>query len=144
MRKYIPLETEGTQVIVYAQHEAVRWDTDYVSPEHFLLGLLHDPACRACRVLTNLGVDVDRLRRQIEARLVAGPGRQEARLHLTQQSILVADLWPEEAVRVNSERIRTEHQFLALIRRAQGVVAEVLAEQGIEEQLFRAQAMRLE
>jgi ATP-dependent Clp protease ATP-binding subunit ClpA len=90
-----------------------------------------------------MGVNTEELRQQTEERLVAGPGRKNPRLHLTEQSQRIADLWPQEATRSGAGLIGTEHQFLALIRRAEGVVAEVIALQGISEETFRAQVAAL-
>jgi ATP-dependent Clp protease ATP-binding subunit ClpC len=50
--------------VVQAQEEAKRLEHNYIGPEHLLLGLIRAGDDVAARVLTELGVDLDRAREQ--------------------------------------------------------------------------------
>src|SRR5438876_9007040 len=59
--------TERAQrVILIAQEEAKRLNHDYVGTEHILLGLIALGEGVAAQVLANLGVDLRRVRAEIE------------------------------------------------------------------------------
>ena len=59
--------TERAQrVILIAQEEAKRLNHDYVGTEHILLGLIALGEGVAAQVLANLGVDLRRVRSEIE------------------------------------------------------------------------------
>ncbi len=57
------------KVIVQAQEESSRLRHDYVSTEHVLLGLVRESEGVAARVLSNLDVDPDAVRREVIKRL---------------------------------------------------------------------------
>ena len=64
--------TERAQrVILIAQEEAKRLNHDYVGTEHLLLGLIALGEGVAAQVLANLGVDLRRVRSEIEK--IVGP-----------------------------------------------------------------------
>ncbi len=62
---YIPSLSDSKKVLTFAAEESKRLGHDYVGTWHLLLGLLHDDAGIAARVLTNLGVDLGRTRDEV-------------------------------------------------------------------------------
>jgi hypothetical protein len=67
-----PFTARAKKVLELSAREAAVSGHRCVSPKHLLLGLLRDGHGLACRVLTNLGVDLDRLRRATLTALDAG------------------------------------------------------------------------
>lgn len=61
------------KVIAYAQEEARRLNHNVVGTEHLLLGLIREGEGVAARALANLGIDVSKVRSQVEAMIGAGP-----------------------------------------------------------------------
>ena len=53
------------KVVVLAQDEARHFNHNYIGTEHLLLGLLREDEGVAARVLSNLDVDPDKVRRQV-------------------------------------------------------------------------------
>ena len=53
-------------VISYSREEALRLGHDYIGTEHFLLGIIRDGDGLAVRILKNLNVNLDELRKYIE------------------------------------------------------------------------------
>lgn len=53
------------KVVVLAQDEAARFGHDYIGSDHILLGLVRGNEGIAARVLSNLGVDPTRVRREV-------------------------------------------------------------------------------
>lgn len=65
------LTSKAKKVIeLYAQEEAKRLNHDMVTPEHILLGLLHESEALATRVLMRLKIDLDRLKLELESAMV--------------------------------------------------------------------------
>ena len=60
------------KILVLAKEEARRFNHDYIGTEHILLGLLHEGEGVACAVLQNLGIDLERLRMEIEKLISPG------------------------------------------------------------------------
>jgi len=57
------------RVFTLAQDEAVRWGVNYIGTEHILLGLLREDESIASRVLAELNIDPDKIRKQVVALL---------------------------------------------------------------------------
>ena len=67
-----PFTPRVNKVLQYAPREAAQLGHDYVSTEHVLLGLIREGEGVAARVLSNLGVDPDEVRRGIIRKLSGG------------------------------------------------------------------------
>ena len=67
-----PFTPRVSRMLQQALLEAEQLDHDYVGTEHVLLGLTNETEGVAARVLRNLGVDPDALRREIVERLPDG------------------------------------------------------------------------
>src|ERR687896_569011 len=65
------------KVVVLAQEEARHFRHNYIGTEHLLLGLVRESEGVAARVLSNLDVDPDKVRREVVRRL--GGGRSRSR-----------------------------------------------------------------
>ncbi|MGB9797778.1 MAG: Clp protease N-terminal domain-containing protein, partial [bacterium] len=61
------------KIIRYAQDEAQRLGDSYVGTEHLLLAITRDADCVAARVLERMGINLSRLRAEIERELKANP-----------------------------------------------------------------------
>jgi ATP-dependent Clp protease ATP-binding subunit ClpC len=53
-------------VVKLSQEEAIRLGHDYIGTEHLLLGLIREGEGVAVKVLKNLGVELEKLKRTIE------------------------------------------------------------------------------
>src|ERR687893_1048204 len=63
------------KVVVLALREALQLGHNYIGTEHILLGLVRESEGVAARVLSNLDVDPDKVRREVVRRLGGGRGR---------------------------------------------------------------------
>jgi len=60
-------QTEHTKnVIHYAVEEARTLRHNYIGTEHLLLGLMRDSEAASARILTNLGLNLDALRKEVQ------------------------------------------------------------------------------
>ena len=68
------------KVMAYAHQEAHRFNHDCIGPEHILLGLIREGTGLAAAVVRNLGVDVQKVRLDIEKMMRRSPNAQTQRL----------------------------------------------------------------
>lgn len=71
-----PFAPCAKKVLELALSEAVQIRHSYIGTEHILLGLMQKPKGAATRVLSNLGVDLDGVRREVVRALCAGRARR--------------------------------------------------------------------
>jgi ATP-dependent Clp protease ATP-binding subunit ClpA len=132
------------QVLTRAQEEAERSHHSYIGTEHLLLGLLRVEDGEAAKILNNLGVEINRVRSTIESVL----GRNE---RLIIQQIIptsrvkkVIELAFEEARRMGTNYVGTEHLLLGLLVEGEGIAAHVLDDLGATLKKVRSEIDRLQ
>lgn len=130
------------RALVAAQEEAQRLNHNYIGPEHLLLGLIRDGKDIACKVLTNLGLDLSELRKVIEFLLVSGKKPLAAEIGLSDQGKRVIELSIDEARRLGHNYIGTEHLLLAILLEG-GVVAGVLQNLNVTLEKARAETVKV-
>jgi ATP-dependent Clp protease ATP-binding subunit ClpC len=132
------------RVVVLAQEEARMLEHDYIGTEHLLLGLIHEGEGVAAKALRALDVDLDTLRREVEA--LVGRGQQPMpgqHIPFTPQAKKVLELALRESVQLGHDYIGTEHLLLGLVREGEGPAAQVLQQRGIELSMVRQEVIRL-
>src|SRR5450432_2725398 len=137
--------TERAQrVILIAQEKAKRLNHDYVGTEHMLLGLIALGEGVAAQVLANLGVDLRRVRAEIEK--IVGTGDNVmllGEIPFTPRAKKVLELAVEEAQNMGHSHVGTEHLLLGLIREEEGVAAQVLENLGVRLDIVREEVISL-
>src|SRR6266513_2929299 len=134
----------GQRVILIAQEEAKRLNHDYVGTEHILLGLIALGEGVAAQVLANLGVDLRRVRSEIEK--IVGTGDNVmllGEIPFTPRAKKVLELAVEEAQNMAHNYVGTEHLLLGLIREEEGVAARVLENLGVRLDVVREEVISL-
>jgi|UniRef100_A0A7V3V000 ATP-dependent Clp protease ATP-binding subunit ClpC len=132
------------KVMNYARQEAIRLHHDYIGTEHILLGIVKEGEGVAAVVLTNLGINLDDLRRAVENAVPTGfetlvlgdvPLNQEAKSALNYAV--------DEARKMNHTYVGTEHLLLGLLREERGIACQVLQSLGVDIELVRQETIRL-
>ena len=131
------------KVLSKAQEESVKADQSYIGTEHLLLGLLRERDGLAAKVLDNLGVSIDDVRRRIEAVLGRGESVVAQQIIPTARVKKVIELSFEEARRMGQEFVGTEHVLLGILVEGEGIAAHVLQEVGVSLDGARAEIERL-
>src|SRR5204862_353953 len=95
-----------------AQEEARRFRHNYIGTEHLLLGLVRLGEGVAVKVLSNLGVELEKVRSAVE--FICGRGERIVlgEIGLTPRAKKVVELAVDEARRLNHHYIGTEHLLL--------------------------------
>jgi ribosomal protein L37AE/L43A len=130
------------KVIHLAQEEAQRFQHNYIGTEHLLLGLVRESEGVAAKVLSNLGVELNKVRSAVESIIGRGDHVALGEIGLTPRAKKVIELAVDEARRLNHHYIGTEHLLLGLIREGEGIGAGVLESFGLSLQEVRAQTIQ--
>ena len=132
------------KVLVLAKEEARRFSHDYIGTEHILLGLIREGEGVACAVLQNLGVDLERLKVEIEKLISPGSVAQVlGDIPFTPRAKKILELAAEEARSLGHNYIGTEHILLGLIREGEGLAAQVLFSFGVDLRKVREEISSL-
>ena len=132
------------KVLVLAKEEARRFSHDYIGTEHILLGLIREGEGVACAVLQNLGVDLERLKVEIEKLISPGSVAQVlGDIPFTPRAKKILELAAEEARSLGHNYIGTEHILLGLIREGEGLAAQVLFSFGVDLRKVREEIFSL-
>ena len=136
--------TERAQKVLFlSREEARRLRHPAVGTEHLLLGLLREGEGIAARSLQALGVDLDKVRREVEKIVAPGELRMGEEIGLTPRAKKVLELAQEEGRRQGVSYVGTEHILLGLIREGEGVAARVLISQGLTLDKVRRQVLMM-
>ena len=120
------------RVIIIAQEEAKRLNHDYVGTEHILLGLVALGEGVAAKVLANIGVDLRRVRTEVEKLVGTGDNVMLlGEIPFTPRAKKVLELAVEEAQNFGHTYVGTEHLLLGLLREEEGIAARVLENLGV-------------
>jgi len=132
------------KVMQLANQEAQRFNHEYISTEHILLGLIKEGSGVAANVLKNLGVDPRKIRLEVEKLVQSGP--DIVRLGKFPQTpraknVLVHAM--SESRNLNHNYVGTEHILLGLLHEQDGVAAQVQMNMALQLNEVRAEVLKL-
>lgn len=117
---------KAKQVLSLALAEAQRFNHNYIGTEHLLLGFLRVEDSMGSKILSNLGVECDKVRSAVEYIIGHDSRPNDGPLWLTGRAKLVIELAADEARRLGHHYIGTEHLLLGMVREGEGIAAGVL------------------
>jgi len=134
--------TEQAQEVLAASQEMVRryrhnqWDV-----EHVLLALLEQEKGITQEILRELRVDVEGVKRKVEATLDRFPKitYEAGQIYATPRTSALLENANREADRLKDEFVSTEHLLIAIAAETKGEAAAILGESGIsQEKIYQA------
>lgn len=132
------------KVIALSNQEARRLNHEYIGTEHILLGLVKESIGVGATVLKNLGLDMEKLRIEVEKQVKRGHGMVTmSKLHQTPRVKKVVEYANEEARALNHNYVNTEHILLGLLRETNGVAVKVLMNWGLKLEYVRQEVLIL-
>ncbi|MFW6074848.1 MAG: Clp protease N-terminal domain-containing protein, partial [Chloroflexota bacterium] len=141
--KFEKFTERARKVLTLAQEEAQRFNHNYIGTEHLLLGLVREGDGVAARVLSNMGVQLTKVRSAVEFIIGRGDTGVTGEIGLTPRAKKVIELAVDEARRLNHHYIGTEHLLLGLVREGEGIAAGVLESLGVNLEKVRGQVMQV-
>jgi ATP-dependent Clp protease ATP-binding subunit ClpC len=132
------------KVMALANQEAQRFNHEYIGTEHILLGLVKEGTGVGANVLKNMGVELHKVRMEVEKLVKAGPDMVTmGKLPQTPRAKKVIEYSIEEARNLNHNYVGTEHILLGLLREHDGVAAQVLMNLGLKLDEVRDEVLNL-
>ncbi len=134
------LTFESKEAMSYSREEALRLSNDFIGQSHILLGIIKRDNNIAMKVLTNLSVDTNSLKSQLENIYKKSHGFMRDRINslpLTkeaEQSVYRSFSEAKETVPFNADTI---HLLLAIIKTADAPVDKILAKNEINYDLIK-------
>ena len=141
--KFEKFTERARKVLSLAQEEAQRFNHNYIGTEHLLLGLVREGDGVAAKVLSNLNVELNKVRSAVEFIIGRGDRIVLGEIGLTPRAKKVIELAVDEARRLNHHYIGTEHLLLGLVREGEGIAAGVLESLGVNLEKVRSQTIQI-
>ena len=127
-----------------AQEEAKRLGNDFIGPEHILLGLLKEEDSVAIKILTNLNINLNELRKDIERRTKESSGSFLLDIAQGQDKYQkMIEISKEEAKRLKHNYVGTEHILLALLRDNNNTAGASLSSFSVNYNVIKSEILRL-
>jgi len=127
-----------------ANEEAQKLRHEYIGTEHILLGLVKEGSGVGANVLKNLGVDLNKVRSEIQHLVKRGAGLPATgKLPQTPRAKKVIEFAIEESRNFNFSYVGTEHMLLGLLREQDGVAAQILTNRGLSLEKAREEIRML-
>ncbi len=141
--KFDKFTERAKKVLRLAEEEAQRFNHNYIGTEHILLGLVREGEGVAARVLSNLNVELHKVRSAVEFIIGRGDKAVLGDIGLTPRAKKVIELAVDEAKKLNHHYIGTEHLLLGLVREGEGIAAGVLESLGVSLDKVRAEVIKV-
>lgn len=127
------------KVMQLANKEAQRFNRKYIDTEHILLGLVKEGGGIAATVLQNLGVDLRKIRLEVEKKIQSGTVGMVTMVKLpyTSRSKIVIELSAKASRELNHNFVGTEHILIGLLQEKEGIAFQVLDSLGITEDCLK-------
>lgn len=137
--------TRAQQIVkIFAQEEAKRLNNDMIYVEHVFLGLLREGSGFAAKLLSNIGIDLDFLKEEIENLLPKGQNTlQIGDIPLSEEAKKVVKTAQDESKRLNHTYVGTEHLLLAIMKHHTNTAAETLLSEGIDIELIEDEILNM-
>ncbi len=130
------------RALALAQDEAIRFNHNYMGPEHLLLGLVREGEGVAARALDALGIDMMKIRKGVELAVGRGDATTSpSEITLSPRTKKLIELAVDESRKLGHSHVGTEHLLLGLIRDDGSMACEILKAQGVTLEKIRFQVI---
>lgn len=141
---YSSFTDRSRQVMRLANQEAQRFNHEWVGVEHVLIALIKEDRGVAANVLKNLGIDLRKVRLEVEKLVQIGPEMVTmGKLPQTPRLRKAIEYAMEEARNLQHQYVGTEHILLGLLRDPEGLAAVTLISLGLKLEDVREEVLAL-
>lgn len=133
---------KAKRVLSLAQLEAERYKSQLIGIDHLLLGLMIEKGTIANRVLTDLGINEDSIRKVIEEEQQP-PQKEVKNYSLADETKKLLEEALEFAKEGKAKAVGTEHLLLALAQNEAGSGMQVLLSLGVTPEQIKRQTQRV-
>lgn len=131
------------KVLSFAQEEAQRFQHNYIGTEHLLLGLVREGEGVAAKVLSNLGIELYRVREAVEFIIGRGDRIVLGEIGLTPRAKRVIELAKVKAKSMKHHYVGVERLLIGLVLESEGIAAGVLERRGATLDRVRTETIKV-
>ena len=125
-------DDRAKRVLALAQDEAIRFNHNYIGVEHLVLGLLREGDTVAARVLSSLGLTLEKARSAAESTIGRGQdGTTPSDITLHPRVKKVIELAVDEALKVGHSHVGPAHLLLGMVREGEGIASGLIESFGV-------------
>ena len=133
---------KARRVIFFARYEASQFGSPYIETEHLLLGLVREDKTLANRYLRAHG-SIESIRKEIESRITIRERISTSiEVPLSAESKRILSYAADEADKLGTKHVGTEHLLLGILREEKCFAAEILQERGLRLPAIREELQR--
>jgi uncharacterized protein (TIGR02246 family) len=133
---------KARRVIFFARYEASQYGIMSIETEHLLLGLMREDKSLVWKFLRENGV-VESIRREIESQITRGERLSTAiEIPVSAECKRILNKAAEEAERLGSKYVGTEHILLGILHEQDCLAARILCGRGLMLEKFREELAR--
>lgn len=125
---------KARQVLNKAQESAIALGHNYVGTEHILLGLMSVTDSVAAKAIEGQGITIEQVVEKIESLIGTNNGNGYGLQDFTPRSKRVVDLSVQEAMKMGTGYVGTEHILLALMEQQDCIAVKILVSLGVSPQ----------
>lgn len=123
------------KIMTYSREEAGRLQTNYLAPQHLMLGILRNGEGLAVQTLTDFGIDLEELKTSLDSNIL----RNQEELYTVNNEV-VLDKSTEKILKMSilearltkSSETDSEHLLLAILKDHNNMVASILEEYNLD------------
>lgn len=135
------------KAIFFAEDIARKLNHNQITPEHFLLGLIHEEDNNASYILKRIGIDLTYFRQILEesfanANYIYDLRQVTKEISLTSRGKRVLELACAKADELRDNYIGTEHLLYGILREG-GLVTQILDEFGVNVEIVDRELLKL-
>ncbi|MBK8806205.1 MAG: ATP-dependent Clp protease ATP-binding subunit [Bacteroidales bacterium] len=134
-------------ILSYSREEAVRLGNDYISIDHFFLGLIREGNNLAIEVLSKLNIDLNYLRGKIESKLKKDKPltqKESQSIPLLKNAERALKIINLEAKTLQDEVIDTQHLLLAISKDNSAMTTQILLDFNVDYTMIKDQIKRIQ
>ena len=133
---------KARRVIFFARYEASQYGSPCIETEHLLLGLVREDKALANRYLRTQG-SIESIRKEIEARITIRERISTSiEVPLSAESKRILSYATDEADKLSTKHVGTEHLLLGILREEKCFASEILLERGLRLNQLREELAR--
>jgi len=128
------LTVMSQEAIQFAQSKAEELGHQELRPEHLLWSFLNQEENIVVEVLAKLGVNVQKIREDLEAQLNKLPKVKGGEVYISSLLRQIINEAQKEADKLKDEYISTEHLFLTILKDGSSEASRILKQNGVAEE----------
>jgi len=131
------------KALLKAKEWAVKLNSQQISPEHLLMGLIEDREAIAAQLLEECGVDLEQLQEQLSIQTAPAVEARTEQPPMNPSLQRILRRAENEAQIIGDEHIDTAHLLLSLLRERTAKVTKLLFRQGVRYEEVRRRLYRM-